>query len=214
MMKLYGYWRSSSSYRVRIALALKAIEVTHIPVNLREGAQRSDMHRARNPQGFVPVLELDDGMQLTQSLAIIDYVDRAFPETKLIPVDPIKRARVMAASLVIATDIQPIQNLAVLKYLRAELGQGDKAINSWAHDWIFEGLSSLESILKQQCAGPFFMGNAPGLFECCLIPQVYNAGRFGVDMSAFPILQAIDKAASTIPEFMEAAPENQIDAIS
>lgn len=212
-MKLHGYWRSSASFRVRIALALKGIEVEHIAVNLREGVQGEDAHRARNPQGFVPVLELDDGSQLTQSLAIMEYLDRAYPNPPLMPKDPILRAKLLSASLVIAADIAPIQNLSVLKYIRAEHGQDDDGIAAWARHWIVTGFTALEKIAAESDTS-FLMTEHPTVFECCLIPQVYNARRFGVDMTAFPKLEEIDARCRKLPSFAQAAPENQQDAIS
>jgi len=211
MMKLYGYWRSSASYRVRIGLALKGVEVEHIAVNLREGEQREGEHISRNPQGYLPVLELEDGTQLTQSLAIMDYIDATFREPDLMPRDAVKRSKVLAASLIIATDIHPIQNLSVLKYIRAEYGQGDEGVNQWAKHWISKGFKALEDI-AQKYDTPFFMTDEPAFFECCLVPQVYNARRFGVNMDAFPRLKAIDEACNTLPAFIQAAPENQADA--
>ena len=136
MLKLYGYWRSSASYRVRIALALKGIEVEHIPVNLRVGEQRAGNHLSRNPQGYLPVLELQDGTQLTQSLAIMDYIDATYREPDLMPRDAVKRSKMLAASLIIATDIHPIQNLSVLKYICAEYGQDDEGVKRWAAHWL------------------------------------------------------------------------------
>lgn len=212
MMTLYGYWRSSSSYRVRIALALKGIEVHHISINLGEGIQQTEAHMARNSQAYVPVLELENGTRLTQSLAIIDYLDRAYPERHLIPKNPLKRAKVMAASLVIAADIQPVQNLSIFNYLREVLEQGEDDVKAWARHWISQGLTSLEVLAKEQSVGPFFAGKMPGLFECCLIPQIYNARRFGLDMSRYPVLAEIDKAASVLPAFIHSAPKNQTDA--
>jgi len=177
MMTLHGYWRSSASYRVRIALALKGVEVKHVAVNLREGEQSEREHIARNPQGFVPVLELEDGIRLTQSLAIMDYLDATFRKPNLMPSDAVLRSKILSASLIIASDIAPIQNLSVLKYLRAEYEQGDDMF-----------------------------------FECCLIPQIYNARRFGVDMDRFPKLKEIDARCRDLPAFQTAAPENQHDA--
>jgi len=207
MMKLYGYWRSSASYRVRIALALKGVEVEHIAVNLRGGEQGQSEHISRNPQGYVPVLELEDGTQLTQSLAIIDYIDATFRESNLMPRD----AALRSASLIIAADISPIQNLSVLKYIRAEYGQEDEGVTQWAAHWISKGFKALEQI-AQNYATPFLMTEVPSFFECCLIPQVYNARRFGVDMDAFPRLKAIDAACNALPAFIKAFPENQDDA--
>ena len=212
MMKLHGYWRSSASYRVRIALALKNVEVKHVAVNLREGAQGEAAHKARNPQGFVPVLELENGTELTQSLAIMDYLDATFREPSLMPSDPILRSKILSASLIIASDISPIQNLSVLKYIRAEYGQGDAGVTSWAAHWIAKGFEALE-VIAQKSDTPFLLTDRPMFFECCLIPQVYNARRFGLDMDAFPKLSAIDTACRELPAFTTAAPENQADAI-
>ena len=211
MMTLHGYWRSSASYRVRIALALKGIEVNHVTVNLRDGVQGQAEHLGRNPQGFVPVLELEDGTQLTQSLAILDYLDAVYPAPSLLPEDPILRAKIRAAALVISADIAPIQNLAVQQYLRAEYGQADVGVNQWARHWIRRGFEALEQKASDRDS-LFLLTDQPSLFECCLIPQAYNARRFGVDMAAFPRLFAIDARCRDLPAFQRAAPENQHDA--
>lgn len=213
MMTLYGYWRSSASYRVRIGLALKGIDVKHVAVNLLEGAQISEKHLSRNPQGFVPVLELEDGTKLTQSLAILDYLDSAYPAPYLLPQDPVTRAKIRAASLTIAADIAPIQNLSVLKYIRAEHDCGDAEVKAWAAHWITKGFTALENIAQAYDA-PFLMTDTPTLFECCLVPQAYNARRFGVDMDQFPKLKMIDSACQKRAEFRHAAPENQTDAVT
>lgn len=211
-MKLYGYWRSSASYRVRIALALKGVEVEHIAVNLREGEQKSGAHTSRNPQGFVPVLELEDGTQLTQSLAIMDYIDATFREPDLMPRDAVLRSKILAASLIIASDISPIQNLSVLNYIKAEHGQDGEGAARWAAHWITNGFKALEDI-AQQYDTPYLMTDQPRFFECCLVPQAYNARRFGVDMNNFPRLKKIDELCREHPAFIKAAPENQADAI-
>ena len=211
-MTLHSYWRSSASYRVRIGLALKGITVNHVAENLRDGSQKEDAHIARNPQGFVPVLELEDGTRLTQSLAILDYLEIIAPQPELLPQDAILRSKIKAASLIIAADIAPIQNLSVLKYIRAEHGQGDAEVTAWAAHWIINGFKGLETI-AQSYDTPFLMTNVPSLFECCLVPQAYNARRFGVDMDRFPRLKAIDVACRELPAFIKAAPENQADAI-
>jgi len=211
MMKLYGYWRSSASYRVRLALGLKGIEVEHIAVNLKAGEQLGDAHTALNPQRLVPVLELADGTKLTQSLAILDYLEETFTDPALLPQDPVLRAKTRAAALVIAADIAPIQNLRVLKYIRAEHGQDDAGVKTWAAHWISEGFGALET-LAAASESPFLHRDEPGYFECFLIPQIYNAVRFGVDMDLFPGLQTIDAALRDHPVFIAAAPENQPDA--
>jgi len=210
-MKLYGYWRSSASYRVRIALALKGVEVDHIAVNLRDGEQNGAAHMYRNAQGFVPVLELENGTQLTQSLAIMDYLDATFREPALMPVDAVLRSKILAASLVIASDISPIQNLSVLNYIKAEHGQDGEGAKKWAAHWITQGFSALEKI-AQTFDTPYLMTQEPRFFECCLIPQTYNARRFDVNMDRFPKLKAIDALCREYPAFIKAAPENQADA--
>jgi len=159
------------------------------------------------------VLELEDGTQLTQSLAIMDYLDNAFREPELMPRDAVKRSKILASSLIIATDIHPIQNLSVLKYIHAEHGQDDSGVKQWAAHWISKGFAALETI-AQGYDTPYLMTHLPSFFECCLIPQVYNARRFGVDMDVFPRLKAIDAACNALPAFIKALPENQADAPS
>lgn len=210
-MILHGYWRSSASYRVRIALNMKGVDVTHKFVNLRAGLQKSAVHLGLNPQGYVPVLELDDGTQLTQSLAILDYLDASFREPALMPRDALLRSKILAASLIIASDIHPIQNLSVLKYLRAEYGQEDEGIKDWVQYWIKQGFASLEALGDN--SKDYFLTDTPMFFECCLIPQVYNARRFGVDMDQFPKLAEVDAKCRALGAFKDAAPENQADAI-
>lgn len=212
MMTLHGYWRSSASYRVRIALAIKGVEVNHVSVNLREGAQLGASHAALNAQPFVPVLELENGTKLTQSLAIMDYIDATYREPDLMPRDAVLRSKILSASLIVASDIAPIQNLSVLKYIRAEHGQEDVGVKEWALHWISRGFTALEIIAKEQ-ETEFFMTEAPRFFECCLIPQIYNAHRFGVDMSAFPRLSEINERCLALPAFQKALPENQHDVI-
>ena len=211
MMTLHGYWRSSASYRVRIALALKGVEVNHVAVNLRDGAQKEREHRARNPQGFVPVLELEDGTQLTQSLAIIDFLDRVYLKPRLLPEAAVLRANILSASLTIAADIAPIQNLSVLNYIRAEYRQDDADAKAWARHWITAGFTALETRAASSRT-QFMFTDEPMLFETCLIPQTYNARRFGVDMCAFPRLSELDAMCRELPAFQKAAPENQHDA--
>jgi len=213
MMKLYGYWRSSASYRVRIALALKGVDVEHVAVNLREGDQRTENHILRNPQGYLPVLELEDGTQLTQSLAIMKYIDAVYPKPIFIPRDAVTRSKLLAASFIIASDIHPIQNLSVLKYIRAEYSQDDAGVRLWAEHWISKGFKALEA-MAQDYDMSFFMTEYPSLFECCLIPQVYNARRLGVNMDQFPKLRAIDAVCNALPSFQHASPEVQKDSVN
>jgi len=211
MMTLYGYWRSSASYRVRLACGLKGIAVKHSPVNLKDGEQLSGAHQQRNPQKLVPVLELEDGTKLTQSLAIIEYLEEIAPSPALLPDNPVIKAKVRAASQAITADIAPIQNLRVLKYIRAEHGQDDTGVKNWAAHWIASGFEAVEALVNESDK-TFLHRSEPGYFECCLIPQIYNARRFGVDMGRFPALSAIDERLKPHPVFNAALPENQPDA--
>ena len=210
-MILHGYWRSSASYRVRIALAMKGVKVKQVAVNLRDGAQTDPAYTEKNPQGYLPMLELDDGTQLIQSLAILDYLDATFPEPSLMPSEPILRSKILAASMIIAADIHPIQNLSVLKYIRGEFDADDADVKTWAQHWILKGFNALETLAIDYNT-PFLMTDRPMFFECCLIPQVYNAKRFDVDMAAFPKLRAINDACLAREDFQLAIPDNQPDA--
>lgn len=214
-MKLYGYWRSSASYRVRIALNVKGLAYETVPVHLvRDGGeQHSEAYRALNPNARVPSLVLDDGRALTQSMAIIAYLDETAPEPPLLPVDPVARARCRAFADVIACDIQPLGNLAVLKYVKTTLDAGQEGADAWARHWIARGFAALEALAAAEAGdGPFLFGDGPTLAEIVLVPQVYNARRFAVDMTAYPRLAAADAAARALPAFRNAAPETQPDA--
>jgi maleylpyruvate isomerase len=207
-MILYGYPMSSASYRVRIALALKGIEVTTVTKQLRRGEQRAKDFLEINPQGFVPVLSLDDGQALPQSLAIIEYLDEVYPQPPLLPAAPIERARVRALSLLIACDIHPLNNLRVLQYLEGSLGEVQSARDTWYRHWIEAGFEALEEALGRDPArGRFCYGDAPGLADVCLVPQVFNARRYSVDLVPFPRIVAIDAACREIAAFASAAPE-------
>ena len=209
-MILYGYPMSSASYRVRIALALKGIEVTTVTKQLRRGEQRAKDFLEINPQGFVPVLSLDDGQALPQSLAIIEYLDEAYPQPPLLPAAPIERARVRALSLLIACDIHPLNNLRVLQYLEGSLGEAQSARDTWYRHWIEAGFEALEEALGRDPArGRFCYGDAPSLADVCLVPQVFNARRYSVDLAPFPRIVAIDAACREIAAFATAAPEKQ-----
>jgi maleylacetoacetate isomerase len=209
-MILYGYPMSSASYRVRIALALKGIEVTTVTKQLRRGEQRAKDFLQINPQGFVPVLRLDDGEVLTQSLAIIEYLDEAYPQTPLLPQAPLDRARVRALSLLIACDIHPLNNLRVLQYLEGTLGAAQGTRDTWYRHWIEAGFEALEESLGRDPArGRFCYGDAPSLADVCLVPQVFNARRYSVDLAPFPRIAAIDAACHEIAAFASAAPEKQ-----
>ncbi len=207
---LYGYWRSSAAYRVRIALGLKGLDYEHKGIDLRTGAQGGIGYKLLNPQGFVPYL-IDGEVGLNQSLAIIEWLDETYPEPRLLPDDPLARARVRAAALTIACDIHPINNLRVLKYLKNPLGQEQEAIDAWARHWIEEGFTPLEEIAEGS-PGSYLFGDRPTLADICLVPQMYNARRVRADLTRFPTLVAIDKAMLDLPEVKKARPEAQPDA--
>lgn len=214
-MKLYSYFRSSAAYRVRIALNLKGIAAEIVPVHLLKngGEQRSPAYLARNPQGLVPALELDDGTVLTQSLAIIEYLEETHPHPPLLPKDPADKALVRSMALVIACEVHPIQNLRVLNYVKATYNQTDEQVNKWAQHWIDLGLSALqEMIIGQTKHGKFCFGDRPTLADICLIPQLGNARRYGCDLSKYPRILEIEKNCNAIPAFADAAPEKQPDA--
>ena len=209
-MKLHGYFRSSASYRVRIALNLKGLSAEHLTHHLRKGEQRAPSYLAINPQGLVPTLEDDGGKILTQSLAIIEWLDEIHPEPPLLPKDPLRRAHVRAFAQALACDTHPIQNLKVLSRLR-ELGVSEEQVTGWAAWANREGLSACEKLIAGE-AGPFCFGAAPTLADLCLVPQLANARRFGVDLAAYPRLLRAEEAAKNLKAFADAAPERQPDA--
>jgi maleylpyruvate isomerase len=209
-MKLHGYFRSSASYRVRIALNLKGLSADHRPHHLRKGEQRDPAYLAINPQGLVPTLQDEGGVILTQSLAIIEWLDETHPEPPLLPADPLRRAKVRAFAMVLACDTHPVQNLKVLARLR-ELGLPDEQVTGWAAWSNREGLSACESLIANE-PGPFCFGAAPTLADLCLVPQLANARRFGVDVAAFPRLLKAESAAKDLNAFADAAPDRQPDA--
>jgi maleylacetoacetate isomerase len=209
-MILYGYALSSASYRVRIALNLKGLEVATVPVHLRRGEQRQPEFLQLNSQGFVPALRLDDGEVLTQSMAIIEYLDETYPPPPLLPAAPAARARARALCQLIACDVHPLNNLRVLKYLEAQLGLDENARNAWYRHWIQAGFEALEqSLTRDSSKGRFCHGDAPGMADVLLVPQVFNARRFSVDLAPYPRIVAIDAACREIPAFAAAAPERQ-----
>jgi maleylpyruvate isomerase len=213
-MKLYTFFRSSASYRVRIALNLKGVDYEQVPIHLRRGGgeQFAASYRAINPQALVPSLE-DDGRLLTQSLAIIEYLEDRFPKPPLLPADPAERAQVRGMALVVACEIHPIQNLRVLVYLKNNLQQSEEDLNRWARHWIDLGLSALEQMTSSISeTSHFCFGDTPTMADICLIPQLANARRFGCDLSAYPTLLQIEKACTALPAFANAAPEKQPDA--
>jgi len=204
---LYDYWRSSAAYRVRIALNLKGVDYDNRPVNLLESQQNSDDYRALNPQGLVPCLEID-GHLLTQSLAIIVYLDQRFPEPPLMPRDPADGAHVRAMAMAIACDIHPINNLRVLKYLKGELGASQEQVDAWYRHWIREGLGPLEAMATPR-SGAFLFGNSPTIADICLVPQLYNARRFDVPLDPYPTLLRAEASANALDAFAAAHPDRQ-----
>ena len=209
-MKLHGYFRSSASYRVRIALNLKGLPAEHLLHHLRKGEQRDPAFLAINPQGLVPVLEDDAGEVLTQSLAIVEWLEETHPEPPLLPKDPLRRAKVRAFAQALACDTHPVQNLKVLARLRG-LGLPEEKVTAWAAWANQEGLSACEKLIENE-PGPFCFGAAPSLADICLVPQLANARRFGVDVNAFPRLLKAETAAKAMKAFADAAPDKQPDA--
>jgi maleylpyruvate isomerase len=213
-MKLYTFFRSSASYRVRIALNLKGLNYEQVPIHLRRGGgeQFSATYKAINPQALVPALE-DRGRTLTQSLAIMEYLEELYPKPPLLPTDLADRALVRSMALIIACEIHPIQNLRVLVHLKKDLQQSDNDLNLWAQHWIGLGLSALEQlVVSGPKQGKFCFGDMPTLADICLVPQLANARRFGCDLSVHPTLLRIEIACNGLPAFANAAPEKQQDA--
>lgn len=213
-MKLYGYFRSSAAYRVRIALNLKRASPEHLPVNLQKAQQRAEDFLALNPQGLVPALMTDDGSVLTQSLAIIEWLEETHPSPPLLPPDPIGRARVRSIALSIACEIHPLNNPRVLNYLTGTFGITTEQRNGWYKYWIDIGFEALETRLaRERETGRYCHGDAPTLADVCLVPQVANARRYHVDLDAYPTILRIDQACRALPAFADAAPDRQPDAI-
>lgn len=209
---LYGYWRSSAAYRLRIALNLKGVPHERVSINLKAGEQHGEAWRAMQPQGLVPVLE-HDGTRLMQSPAILEWIEETWPEPALLPSDPAARCLVRGWAAVIACDIHPVQNLRILKAISEDLGQGPEGMKAWAQRWMTAGLESLEAMVAgRPRSTPFLHGDAPGMAEVYLVPQMYNARRWGADISRCPTLLAADEAARALPAFAAAAPEAQPDA--
>ncbi|HEX9361313.1 MAG TPA: maleylacetoacetate isomerase [Bradyrhizobium sp.] len=209
-MKLHGYFRSSAAYRVRIALNLKGLSAHHLPHHLRKGEQRDPAYLAINPQGLVPTLQDDAGAIITQSLAIIEWLEETHPEPPLLPKDRLRRAKIRAFAMALACDTHPVQNLKVLARLR-ELGLPEEQVTGWAAWANREGLAACERLIANE-PGPFCFGAAPTMADLCLVPQLGNARRFGVDVHAFLRLLEAEAAAKNIKAFVDAAPERQPDA--
>lgn len=213
-MKLYTFFRSSASYRVRIALNLKGLDYEQLPIHLRRGGgeQWTSAYKAINPQALVPTLE-DGGRLFTQSLAIVEYLEERYPNPPLLPSDPPGRATVRGMALAIACEIHPLQNLRVLNYLREELKQAEREVNRWAQHWITLGLTALEElVISVPNRGKFCFGDAASLADVFLVPQLYNARRFGCDLAGCPNLTQIEAHCGTVPAFAKALPESQPDA--
>jgi maleylpyruvate isomerase len=210
-VKLYTYFRSSAAYRTRIALNLKGIayEMASIHLTRGGGRQHGAEFRAVNPQRRVPALALDNGETLIQSLAIIEYLEEAFPRPPLLPSAPAARAHVRALAQVIACDIHPLNNVGPLRHLKNELGQDQAKIDAWYHHWVAEGFDALEALIEP---GPYAFGNTVTLADICLVPQMYNARRLKVPLERFPKLVAVDAACAKLAAFEQARPENQPDA--
>lgn len=211
-MKLYSYYRSSAAYRVRIALNLKQIDYQQQAVNLFTEEEQKDAYKKINPQSMVPVLE-HDGHVFFQSMAILEYLEESFPDPALLPDLAAARSQVRALANIIACDIHPLNNLRILKYLAHQYDITQEAQNRWYRHWIEQGFQAFETHLKVCSEGLFCFADKPGMADALLIPQVFNAKRFDVDMSPFPVISSIDKHCSTLPAFVTAHPDNQPDAI-
>ena len=210
-MKLYGYFRSSAAFRARIALNLKGIAYEQAFIHLRKNEQRAPDYLAKNPQGLVPLLEDEDAC-LVQSLAIIEYLDETHPSPKLLPEGPQDRARIRALAQIIAADIHPLDNLRVLRYLAKPLGHDEKVVEQWFNHWIRLGFEALEPMLRDRRTGAFCHGNAPGLADICLVPQVFNAKRYpSFDMAPFPTVARVFGNCMKLDAFKRAAPDQQPD---
>ncbi|OBZ97560.1 maleylacetoacetate isomerase (plasmid) [Pararhizobium polonicum] len=209
-MIIHGYFRSSSAYRLRIALNLKGLKANLASVHLRRGEQMSKEYRAINPQGLVPSLKVD-GSTFTQSLAIIEYLDETRPDPPLLPADPSARAKVRAFAQIIACDIHPLQNLRVLSKLRKDFGATQDAVDDWCRQWIGDGLAACEALLEAQPAFDFTFGDRPSLADICLLPQLFSADRFGVDLSPFTRLRGIRRQCDQLSAFTDAHPSRQPD---
>jgi len=211
-MKFYGYFRSSSSYRCRIAFNLKGLAYDFESVHLKSGAQGSDEYAALNPQKLVPTLVTDAGLELTQSLAIIEWLDETYPDVPLLPDDIDLRAQVRAFSQIIACEIHPLQNLRVLKYIGANLNAGAEETSAWLHHWLYDGLAACEAILQKNASDTAFcFGDKPGLADLCLVPQIFSATRFGVDISGLSRINEINATCEALPAFRDAQPARQTD---
>ena len=209
--KLYTYFRSSAAFRVRIALNLKGLAYEPAFVHLAKGEHRKPEYAAVNPQGLVPALEVD-GRLLTQSLAILEYLEETHPQPPLLPRDAFGRARVRSLSLLIACEIHPLNNLRTLRHLKQALGQSDEQVNAWYRHWIADGLAKLEAELRAPATGRFCHGEVPGMADCCLVPQIFNARRYQCDLTPYPAVMRVFDACLQLDAFARAQPDKQPDA--
>jgi len=212
-VQLYSFCFSSTSYRVRIALSLKGINYEYVGVNLRTGEQRTDTYIQLNPSKGVPVLITDTGAEITQSMAILQYLEESYPEPALLPRDPLKKAYVLELCNLIACDIHPVNNLRVLAYVQSKLGASDEQKDAWYKHWIAEGMTAVEAHLSKHDSGRYCFGESPSLADVCLVPQVTNAVRFKCDMTEYPRAMAIYNHCIGLPEFERASAANQPDMI-
>ncbi len=208
MLTLHGYWRSSAAYRVRIALNLKGLAYNQVTYDLRQKAEKADAYALLNPQKLVPALQTDEGVVLTQSPAILEWLEETHPEPALLPENPTDRAHVRAMAAAVACDIHPVNNLRILNALRGEFGASDDQVTAWVTRWIGDGFDALETMVN----GRFCFGDTPTLADCCLAPQVYNAQRFKLDLARWPKIAAVAEACNALPAFAAARPEAQPDA--
>jgi maleylpyruvate isomerase len=210
-VELYSYFRSTAAYRVRIALNLKGLPYDYVPVNLLRGEQRAKHYLSRNPQGLVPALALDDGTLIPQSLAILEWLEETHPSPALLPKNPVQRARVRSLADNIACDIHPLNNIAILNYLKGELSAKEDQISAWYATWVRRGFDAIERTLADS-AGDCCFGDAPTVADCCLIPQVFNADRFDVPTEDYPIIRRVSDHCLSLDAFARAAPAAQPDA--
>jgi len=210
-MKLYTYFRSSAAFRVRIALDLKGLKYEPVFIHLAKGEHRKAEYSGAYPQGLLPTL-VDDGHALSQSLAIIEYLDETHPKPPLLPKDAAGRARVRSLSLLIACEIHPLNNLRTLQYLKRQLNQTEEQINTWYRHWIADGLIKLEADLARRASGAFCHGDTPTMADCCLVPQIFNAQRYNCDLAAYPTVMRVFNACMKLEAFERAQPAKQPDA--
>jgi maleylacetoacetate isomerase len=211
-VKLYTYFRSSAAFRVRIALNLKRLAYQPVFVHLAKGEHRQPDYAAVNPQALLPTLELDDGTRLTQSLAIIEWLEEQHPAPALLPEDALGRARVRSLAYLVASEIHPLNNLRVLQHLKRALGQSQEQIDTWYRHWIADGLAKLEADLARPGTGKFCHGDAPTMADCCLVPQIFNAKRYNSDLAPYPVTMRVFDHCMKLEAFERAQPAKQGDA--